>query len=268
MCQLNGLVLRLPGACCVGTNERTSDYVVMELQSDVHSAHKRLRDELALAEIPNLEGQFTLEDTQRMGWGSFGDIYVGNYREIRVCIKVLKEISVFDDRRWDQFLRRLKREIRVWRGLIHPNVVALFGWTSKVIRDNISVSLISTWCDGGDVKSYLRRHPTADRQILIKDTCQGLSYLHSKRIIHGDIKPENIVVMEATGVARLCDFGLSSLLDDLPTYAPSSSVAGTLRFISPELFAGGKRNEASDIWAFGCAAGEVRHRMQDRGLSR
>ncbi|KAF8307847.1 kinase-like domain-containing protein [Cantharellus anzutake] len=217
----------------------------MELQSDVHLAHKRLRDELSLAEIPNLEGQFTLEDTQRMGWGSFGDIYVGNYREIR-----------------------LKREIRVWRDLIHPNVVALFGWTSKVIRDNISVSLISTWCDGGDVKSYLRRHPTANRQILIKDTCEGLAYLHSKRIIHGDIKPENIVVMEATGVARLCDFGLSSLLDDLSIYAPSSSVAGTLRFISPELFAGGKRNEASDIWAFGCTAGEVRHRMQDRGLSR
>ncbi|KAF8337385.1 kinase-like domain-containing protein, partial [Cantharellus anzutake] len=117
--------------------------------------------------------------------------------------------------------------------------------------------LISTWCDGGDVKSYLRRHPTADRQILIKDTCKGLAYLHSERIIHGDIKPENIVVVEATGVARLCDFGLSSLLDDLPIYAPSSSMDGTLRYKSPELFSGGKRNEASDMWAFGCTAGEI-----------
>ena len=65
--------------------------------------------------------------------------------------------------------------------------------------------------------------------------------------------------MEGTGLVRLCDFGLSSLLDDLSTYTQSSSVLGTLRFTSPELLteAAGVRNEKSDIWAFGCAAGEV-----------
>ena len=111
----------------------------------------------------------------------------------------------------------------------------------------------------------------------IKDVCQGLAYLHSQGIVHGDIKPVstrlcqpfrtllliidfgqvNIVV--DTGLARLCDFGLSSLLDDISTYTQSTSTGGTTRFLSPELMTGvlEARNEGSDVWAFGCASGEV-----------
>ena len=67
----------------------------------------------------------------------------------------------------------------------------------------------------------------------------------------------NIVV--DTGLARLCDIGLSSLLDDLSPYTQSTSTGGTTRFLSPELLAGEleARNEGSDVWAFGCASGEV-----------
>ena len=67
----------------------------------------------------------------------------------------------------------------------------------------------------------------------------------------------NIVV--GTGLARLCDFGLSSLLDDLSTYAQSTSTFGTIRFLSPELVTGDleARNEGCDVWAFGCTSGEV-----------
>ena len=65
--------------------------------------------------------------------------------------------------------------------------------------------------------------------------------------------------MGSTGEARLCDFGLSSLLGDPSTYTESTSTFGTIRFLSPELLTGKleARNERSDIWAFGCASGEV-----------
>ena len=65
-------------------------------------------------------------------------------------------------------LKRLKREVTVWRQALHPNVVALLGWTSQVIKDNIRVSLISAWCDGGNIKDYLRRNPIADRYALVR----------------------------------------------------------------------------------------------------
>ena len=69
----------------------------------------------------------------------------------------------------------------------------------------------------------------------------------------------NIVVVGSTGLARLCDFGLSSLLGDPSTYTGSTSTFGTIRFLSPELFTGelDARNKGSDVWAFGCASGEV-----------
>ena len=72
--------------------------------------------------------------------------------------------------------------------------------------------------------------------------------------------------MKDTNLAKLCDFGLSSLLGDLSTYTQSTSTFGTIRFLSPELMTGEveARNEGSDVWAFGCASGEVRFFISDK----
>ena len=68
-----------------------------------------------------------------------------------------------------------------------------------------------------------------------------------------------IVVVRSSGQARLCDFVLSSLLGDSSTYTEDTSILGTIRFLSPELLTGEleARNKWSDIWALGCASGEV-----------
>ena len=76
--------------------------------------------------------------------------------------------------------------------------------------------------------------------------------------------------MGATNVAKLCDFGLSSLLSDLSTFAQSSSKFGTQRFTSPELWddtVETERNERSDVWAFGCTSGEVKSFILDNCLA-
>ncbi|KAF8338071.1 kinase-like domain-containing protein, partial [Cantharellus anzutake] len=156
----------------------------------------------------------------------------------------------------------LPREVKIWHGLDHQNVVKFIGWTSRVCEDTLTVCLVSAWCDGGNVKEYLRNHEGANRRRLVCDVGRGLVYLHFKHIIHGDIKPENIVVSYAAGggvVALLCDFGLSSILSDITTHPHISSITGTLRYAPPELFSvtSMQRNEASDIWAFGCTATEV-----------
>ena len=75
----------------------------------------------------------------------------------------------------------------------------------------------------------------------------------------------NIVVVGSSRQARLCDFGLSTLLGDASTYTEATSTFGSVRFLSPELLTGEleARNKASDIWAFGCASGEVRSLASD-----
>ena len=65
-------------------------------------------------------------------------------------------------------LQRLKRKVTVWRQVLHLNVVALLGWMSQMERDDIRVSLISAWCDRGNINDYLRRSPMVDRNALVR----------------------------------------------------------------------------------------------------
>ena len=72
-----------------------------------------------------------------------------------------------NDNTMNHSLQVLKREVKIWRGLDHPNVVRFIGWMSDEGEGEISVSLISSWCDGGNVKDYLREHSSADRHGLV-----------------------------------------------------------------------------------------------------
>ncbi len=72
--------------------------------------------------------------------------------------------------------------------------------------------------------------------------------------------PQENAVVDENGSVMLCDFGLSCILYEEATFAQGSSIASTLRFTAPELIDGivERRNKASDVWAFGCTAGQVR----------
>jgi len=107
-----------------------------------------------------------------------------------VCVKVLSlQGTVLELKSWQRFLRVLKREVKIWGDLSHPNLVRFIGWMTEEREGEIRVSLISSWCDGGNVKDYLRESPNADRRRLICDVGHGLAYIHIRDIIHGDIKP-------------------------------------------------------------------------------
>ncbi|KAF8333055.1 kinase-like domain-containing protein [Cantharellus anzutake] len=208
----------------------------------------------------NLNGRVT-QRRALVGQGSYAKVYRGDFGMHTVCIKVLKEIHISSGQDViTKFCRRMLREVKVWAALRHPNIVAFHGWILEFSDEDYTTcaKLISAWCEGGTVLEYTGQAPNADRRRLEMDVSEGLTYLHSKDVIHGDIKPENIVV-NAEGSAMLCDFGLSSVLDDLSTYAEGSSAVGTLRYTSPELLSCHvqDRDRRSDVWAFGCASGQV-----------
>jgi serine/threonine protein kinase len=89
----------------------------------------------------------------------------------------------------------------MWRCLRHPNIVPFFG-TSK----HFYVSLVSEWMTGGTVTAFLREHPDSERSLLVSccvhawccsehhcpqviDILQGLGFMHSLDVVHGDLKP-------------------------------------------------------------------------------
>ncbi|KAF8317504.1 kinase-like domain-containing protein [Cantharellus anzutake] len=221
---------------------------------EVESLRRTIVQKLEQVDDRNLDGIIDIGTIQRTPkQGSFGVIYKGT----KVCIKAFKDIE--SDVSRPEFLRRLVREMKVWCELAHTHVVQLHGWISYLeSKQNLCPSLVSNWCGEGDVEAFLRRCPEADRRALVCGIAHGLEYLHSKEIVHADMKPQNVVVSDER-TPQLCDFGLSFIIWDTSTHINPSSLAGTLRYIAPEVCHKEEpfRDKRTDVWAFGCTAMEI-----------
>ncbi|KAF8328586.1 kinase-like domain-containing protein [Cantharellus anzutake] len=224
--------------------------------SPVDELLQNIKERLLQVDDRILDGQVAIPHNR--AW-SFGVIYEGTYNTEKVCIKAFRYI---DRDPVSEFIHRLVREMRVWRQLTNTHIVKLHGWISYLeSTEDLCPGLVSNWCDEGNVKSYLRRRQDADRQALICGIAHGLAYLHSREIVHGDIKPQNVVV-SSEKTPQLCDFGLSFIISDKSTYIDATSMGqfGTWRYLAPEVCMAEEpfRNMKSDVWAFGCTAMEVR----------
>ncbi|KAF9646873.1 kinase-like protein [Thelephora ganbajun] len=142
-----------------------------------------------------------------------------------------------------------------WKHLAHPNIVPLLG----VIID--SFELISDRMPGGDLTEYITNHPDADRISLLTNVAEGLNYLHFCNVIHGDLKGSNILV-DVTGHARITDFGLTMVTQDLDVIRNGSAKHGcSSRWIAPEILDGrGTYSKEADVFSFAGVAIEVRRR--------
>jgi len=188
--------------------------------------------------------------------GSYGEVYyclLDGMREVAVKKVQLKPQ---DEPSSERLLRHLLREVIPWYDLKHPNISPFIGY----IFTHESARMISEWQPYGDVLKYLRVVPSANRMKLIREAAEGLSYLHSRSpsVIHGDLKPENVLV-GADGVARLTDFGLSIVLEDtlFRGLRSSSNFRGTVMYADPALLRDQPKTVYTDLWAFGWLAYEL-----------
>ncbi|EIN07824.1 kinase-like protein, partial [Punctularia strigosozonata HHB-11173 SS5] len=150
------------------------------------------------------------------------------------------------------------KEAIVWKRLDHPNVVPFLG-----VAPGYQACIVSEWMDHGDVMSYLKQHPRADRVELITGIASGLEYMHASGIVHGDLKGRNVLV-DRSGHARLGDFGLSTTVlgtASLAATAGSSANWGSFRYMAPELNDSTTNNKIltlkSDVYAFGMTTWEI-----------
>ncbi|KAF9238956.1 kinase-like domain-containing protein, partial [Melanogaster broomeanus] len=155
--------------------------------------------------------------------------------------------------------QRLRREIGVWLGLNHDNIVPLFGTTTDFGQ---FPAMVCPWLENGQLSSYLGRRGDSltmgERLALI--SCVTV---HSQSVVHGDLSGSNVLI-DDKGRACITDFGLSMLLTELggSTFATSVQAGGTLRWAAPEnlhLNDSGDREDIpkvspttrSDIYSFG-----------------
>ncbi|KAF7373176.1 Kinase-like protein [Mycena sanguinolenta] len=189
--------------------------------------------------------------------GGFGDIYRASYGDQRVALKRMRHFLHGSD------LRRMHlefcREALVWKDLHHPYILPFLG----IDRDSFPTTLcmVSPWMKNGSVMNYLKTHGHANVDMLLYEIAQGLEYLHSHAIVHGDLKGANILVKE-NGSACLADFGLS-IYSDASAKTSSTSRGGSPYWMAPELLDPDQfglkfaRTVATDVYAYGCVCFEL-----------
>ncbi|KAK0462909.1 TKL/TKL-ccin protein kinase [Desarmillaria tabescens] len=218
----------------------------------------------------DLTGKVTREGRFPEALGGFSDVWKGLWmdglRERRVAIKVLR--SRVDNPAMEEKMKlRLWRELNMWKKLDHPNILPLLGVVSDFGRYD---AMICPWLDNGSVTNHMERCgdllSMTDRLQLLCEVAEGLRYLHSFNIIHGDLTGSNILINDQ-GKALLGDFGLSSIVAEFDeTSCMTSGVSGAVRWADASLYKllGDDEDDRvpslttmSDVYSFGSVTLEI-----------
>ncbi|KAF8216912.1 hypothetical protein K438DRAFT_1798017 [Mycena galopus ATCC 62051] len=181
----------------------------------------------------DLKGRVKQDDPYPFAGGGNSNVYRGKLSrsdgtKIRVAIKMIR---MSDDGSGQQevMLRRLKREVDVWSQLKHKNILPFIGVCEDLAPLPV---LISPFYKFGHIGKYLRKHPKVNRAKLSLGVGSGLQFLHDKKVVHGDLKVQNVLV-DKHGVPCICDFGISKIVS-LRGFTTSN--VGTTPYMAPELF--------------------------------
>ena len=177
-----------------------------------------------------------------LGRGGMGEVYRADDLELgqSVALKFLPAGVATQPAE----LARFRGEVRVARQIAHPNVCRVY----DIGEADGHVFLSMEYIDGEDLASVLRRmgRPTPDKAIEIaRQICLGLAAAHEAGMLHRDLKPANVMI-DGRGRARITDFGLAGLVDEL---SRGGEMAGTPAYMAPEQLSGGHVSVRSDIYS-------------------
>nr|GAT45693.1 kinase-like protein [Mycena chlorophos] len=192
--------------------------------------------------------------------GTFGDIYRASYQGRDVA---LKRMRVFQrNSEWHKLRQRFCREALLWQRLRHPYVLPFVGIDSESFPSFLC--MVSPWMKHGTIIRHLAENGNANVERRLFEIAQGLAYLHSEGVVHGDLRGANILVDDGWH-ACLADFGLA-VFSDATLATHTSHSGGSVRWMSPELhfpqscgLDSFRRTFASDVYSFAFVCIELVH---------
>lgn len=184
-------------------------------------------------------GPYTL--IKRLGRGGFGEVWLAERRAKFVTTKVAVKLPLEEQVDTDA----IKHEAILWEQASgHPNVLPII----DADEYDKQIVIVSEYATDGSLGELLQKEgalPTRKAVELSIGILSGLEFLHSKKIIHRDVKPANILLQGET--PRLADFGISRVMK---TTSVSINMSGTPAYMAPEAF-DRKRTAQTDIWSVG-----------------
>ncbi|PBK69870.1 kinase-like protein [Armillaria solidipes] len=198
-----------------------------------------------------ISGVGVVRDKNTIG-GTFGDIYQTTYKGKPVALKRLRIFRICERAK---IYRKFCKEALVWQKLSFKYVLPFLGIDAENFPRQ--PCMVSPWMSNGTAPHFLKQNPSANIDKLLFEIAQGIEYLHSQSVVHGDIKGGNILIDEQWH-PRLADFGLTVFADATRQF--TTDQGGTLRWMAPELLRPSgnfKRTFSSDIYAYGCVCVEL-----------
>lgn len=191
---------------------------------------------------------------RELGRGAFGVVYLARDASLdrMVALKVLSVPDGISDEERRHLVDRFHREARAAAGLTHPNIVVIHDISRSYDRHFISMEFLEgkTLADAIESGMEPERAFAVAEQIL-----SALEYAHSRDVVHRDIKPDNIFLLEGDTV-KLVDFGLARV-QSASTLTRTGTVVGSPGYIAPEIIKGSRADARSDIFSFGVVLYEM-----------
>ncbi|KAJ3696448.1 hypothetical protein LUZ61_000153 [Rhynchospora tenuis] len=190
------------------------------------------------------------DESCKLGEGGFGVVYKGILHKTTVAIKMLKDGS-------SQGANEFNQEVEILGKIRHPNLVTLIGACLE------TRTLIYEYLPNGSLEDRLKCKNNMlplswqARVRISFEICSALSFLHCSKphgIVHGDLKPDNIL-LDSNNVSKISDFGLCRQLNwtdsaSMP-YQWTDCLKGTLAYMDPDYFSTGKITPKYDVYSFG-----------------
>lgn len=191
-----------------------------------------------------LEGRYEIQEL--IGMGGMANVYKAwdSIDQQTVAVKILRDEYLTNE----EFLRRFKNESKAIAVLSHPNIVKVY----DVSFTNRVHSIVMEYIDGITLKDYIERQGALSWKEAIHFTLQilrALQHAHEKGIVHRDIKPPNIMLLQ-NGTIKVTDFGIARFArSEVKTI--TDRAIGSVHYISPEQAMGDNTDEKSDIYSVG-----------------
>ncbi len=186
---------------------------------------------------------------EKIGEGGMGEVWKAHddHLDRDVAVKVLAHGALDDTATRERF----RREAHVLSRLSHPGVATIYDFAAQ---DGVDF-LVMEYVPGGTLQSRLREGPVGLAELvrLGVEVGEALEDAHGRGFLHRDLKPAN-VVLTSTGKAKLLDFGIARLLQDVQAataLTQPGTVLGSLPYMAPEQMLGDTEDVRTDVYAFG-----------------